>query len=83
MLYKSSYLITLSFVLVLIIVVACSVSNTHYDINGTWIGVYNDKDVSLVFRDDKTCTLKYFDCDGNKNQIFNGRNCVINSPGFT
>ena len=58
--------------MVLFFAVSCNRLSTEANIYGNWKGSYNNHEMSLVFKSDNTCLLKYFDKQSNKLQTISG-----------
>jgi hypothetical protein len=55
-----------------LLVVSCNNSNTDENIYGNWKGIYNDHEISFVFKSDSTCVFNFFDQKSNKFITING-----------
>ena len=58
--------------MLLFFVVSCNNLVTEANIQGSWKGNLNDHELSIVFKSDYTCVLKYFDEQSNELQTVNG-----------
>ena len=58
--------------MLLFFVVSCNNLATEANIHGNWIGNLNDHELSILFKSDYTCVLKYFDEQSNELQTVSG-----------
>ena len=55
-----------------LLVVSCNNLNTDANIYGNWKGIYNDHELSFVFKSDNTCVFNFFDKQSNMFKTING-----------